>query len=232
MFGFNKTIEVHCYMYSKYIVDTFNIKPMINHRPSWFKNIPKKITFGDNIEKPTFRNCSGYLEMYKQGFYLPLWTDIDVINKVDTMKCDYSYKQITNVESGLDSLPTLQTYHRNLKIDSPWFIKCDYDIKFLLMGATWDYLNNNCYDFQILSGVMDFKHNHSINLQFLFPIPMGNQRESHIKFKAGEPIAYLFPLTEKKVKFISHSITEMEHRQMNIDSDCFSPYRKNRYQRK
>lgn len=232
MFNFNKTIEVHCYMYSKYVVDTFNIKPMINHRPSWFKNIPKKLVH-NNIERPSFRNCSGYLEMYKQGFYVPLWTDLDIINKVDGMMCDEAYHQLGSLDSdfGLQSLPTLKDHHRNIKIDSPWFVKCDHDIKFLLMGATWDYINNNSYDFQILPGVIDFKYNHSPNVQMLLPIPMGNQRESHIKLKAGEPIMYLFPLTEKKVKFISHTVTEMEHRQMRIDHDCLSPYRKNRYQR-
>ena len=238
MFNFNKTIEVHCYTSKKFRADHFNVKEMFTHKPEWYKRLSnkpqKKTVFGNKCKLPaqSIKNCYGIINLFKQSFYFPLWTDLTLINTIEDINVIANKSTVIggNHLEGTDSkAPTLSTHHRHLQIKSPWIFKCDKDINFHVAGASWDYINNNFYDFNLPPAIIDFKYQHYLHLQFLFPIPTGNQREAQIDLKAGDPIIYITPLTERKVKFITHSITKNEFSQMTEDLDGISPFRHNSY---
>ena len=230
MFNFNKTVEIHCYTYNKFIADNFCVQEMKTTRPSWFKNLPKK-----SEKKSTMKSCYGFINLFKKGFVFPFWTDIEITNTIEELVVNYANQDTTNVLHHLNpnnsSAETLSPQHRHAQIQPPWVFTSDKLIEFAVVGASWDYINNNLYDFHLPTGIIDFKYNNTINVQMLFPKPTGNQRQSNIIFKAGDPILYLIPLTEKKVKFITHNITRMEYYDMIDNVDSKSHFFSNKYVR-
>ena len=194
----------------------------------------KKTVFGNKCKLPakSIKNCYGIINLFKQSFYFPLWSDLTLINTIEDLNLIANKSTVIaekHLEGNDSKAPTLSTHHRHLQIKSPWIFNCDKDINFHVAGASWDYINNNFYDFNLPPAIIDFKYQHYLHLQFLFPIPTGNQRESQIDLKAGDPILYITPLTEKKVKFITHSITKDEYIQMEEDLDGISPFRHKSY---
>jgi len=240
MFNLNKTIEVHGYTYKKFNAEHFGVKEMITHRPQWYKKLPnktqKKTTLGNKWNLPTtsIKNCYGLINLFKQSFYLPLWTDLTLVNTIEDITAFVRNKSDTivagkHLKNNDSKAPTLSPHHRHIQVQSPWIFKCDKDINFYITGASWDYINNNLYDFHLPPAIIDFKYQHYLHLQFLFPVPTGNQREAQIDLKAGDPILYITPLTERKVKFIIHSVTRNEFLQIGDDLDSFSQFWNNSY---
>jgi hypothetical protein len=199
--------------------------------------MPNQITYEVNpkvrFQKTSFQSCYGFINLYKKGFYFPLWTDLELANLTNTIAFDYALKEFTTHDMHLhpaekSTAPPLSNYHKHFMLKSPFFFKCKEAINFLYTGASWDYVNNNLYAFHIPSAVIDFKTQHYIQVQFLLPIVNGFN-ESHLKFKAGDPIIYLMPMTEKKIKFINHALPVMEYEQLKLDHAKQSVYSHKRY---
>lgn len=235
MFNLNKTIEVHCYTFRKISADNFGVKEMKTHRPKWFKDTSTKMTNTKwNIPQSSIKNCHGIINLFKQSFYLPLWTDLHILNETHGLTAKIKDPDTTTeklLERENSQAPALSQYNRHIKIDAPWFFQCDKDINFYINGASWDYVNNSLYNFHLPPGIVDFKHQHSINTQWLFPIPITKEQETCTSFQAGDPIYYLTPLTDKKIKFISHHISRMEYYNKFDELDSISPFWVNAYQK-
>jgi len=214
MFNLNKTIEVHCYTWRKINAEEFCIKEMKPHRPKWFRDMGKMTGTKWNLPKLNIKHCHGILELFKRSFYLPLWTDLYIINEMHDINAisKDSYLIVSkHFDKANSQAPTLSEKHRNLKIDAPWIFDCDKDINFYITGASWDYINNDLfYNFHLPPAILDFKYQSCLNTQWLFPIPFTKEQETCISFQAGDPLYYITPLTDKKVKFISHCITKTE----------------------
>ena len=85
---FNKKPKIHldCFCTEETLFELFPLKYAKDVIPSWFKKIPssKQIdeTFPSLNFKTSFKHCNGIIDLYKEGFVIPLWTDflIDTTN--------------------------------------------------------------------------------------------------------------------------------------------------------
>ena len=241
MFWGKEKIVVDCYTFRKSTVDMFPVQPLTKLKPKWFKDMPNyrkappSPGLNNRFKVSNFKSCVGFINLFKVGFGIPLWADLQVIseNNGTAVKSVDPYTKIEShlepqYDSHYDMATPLSDNHRHVKLDSPWLCFSKQDVNFLMVGATWNYVNHHLYDFNIPMGTLNFKYQPSLNINILFPKNVAN-RETQFEFNAGEVLAYLIPLTERKVEFRCHYITKSEWEQLKIDYASQTIFTRNTY---
>ncbi len=241
MFWRKEKVVVDCYTFRKSTVGMFSIQPLTKLKPKWFKDMPNfrqaPPAPGSNrrFKVSNFKSCAGFINLFKVGFGIPLWADFQIINERSGLGVDYP-DRFTTIESHLDTqydnhydmATPLSDNHRHVKLDSPWLCFSEQDVDFLMVGATWNYVNNHLYDFNIPMGTLNFKYQPSLNINIMFPRNVDG-REVQFEFNAGEVLAYLIPLTEREVEFRCHYITRSEWEQLHMDYASQTIFKRNLY---
>ena len=219
------TIVVDCFVNSQPIHDLFPIRKANHFYPEWWKDLPKtfevKSEFDVNVPVSTMKSCIGFINLYRNGFILPLWSDL-IIEK-DINGCRYQFSSPDN--QGIHDHDPAQYVgafenSTHMKILSPWILKEKTGVNFLWTEPTW----NNITLFEnlnVLPGIMDFKYQHGSNINALIP-----NIDIKLLIKAGEPLVHIIPISEKDVKIKTHVITENEYKKMNVGSYSSSFYHK------
>jgi hypothetical protein len=209
------------------VLDTFTMSPAVHayypiekankFLPEWWKNLPKsyimKSASGVDMDISTLKRCNGFIDCYSSGFMIPLWSDLNV--KIDEDR--WSYQFSFNWSEGMDSLPDKITSHDrqqygsifdnhiHLKLSTPWVINETKGIKFYFGQPTWNNVDN-LNRFHILPGVVDFKYQHTSNINFIVP-----NKPDIFKFEAGYPIVHLIPLSEHDIVIKNHLVSREEY---------------------
>lgn len=216
-------VVLDCFTFNYQAYELFKLDHGIKFIPNWWKELPKNPTIPNEFvgEVPTrnMRHCPGFIDYFKSGLILPLWTDM-IIN---TTKEDFSWffvNQIDHVETHPPHQHnnTFNSFH-HLKIGSPWYVKCKDDIKFLLSSPFWlqaqnEHIINN---FHLVPGIISLKEQHSTNLNVFLP-----KKDNRFFLEAGFPLVYFLPQTEKKIKLKHHYVSENEFREIDVKNNPFS----------
>lgn len=195
----NKPVRVDCYTY---------------HRPSYdLFPIEKSVAVKPNLSSGDLKRCIGIQNLYKQGFVMPLWTDIrfevgEVGNPFWAAESADATTEVTyhpNTQFG-DVINTDK--YQNFKVLSPWALHCTEEVKFLSSPLLWhpDALPAGV---KVLNGVTDFKYQHSTNFIFL------REKERQpvgFTLPCGAPLYQFIPLTERKIDLRLHLVTPEEWR--------------------
>lgn len=208
----NKKIVVDCFTDEPSAHNFFPIKSATAYYPYWWKQMPA--TFiremeGVPLNLPTIKVCDGFINLYKNSFVLPCWTEIQIKtedNKFHLMLAktslnkDYPFFE----EHTPEQYGTAFNNKLHVKLVSPWFLKQNKKCDFAILPAIWsDPVNWSNYT--ILPGVIDFKYQSSTNVNlFLEP------NKEKIFIEAGMPLVHFVPLTEYNVEFKCHLITTDE----------------------
>lgn len=200
-----KPIYVDFFTFDPMVYEFFKISEGRNFLPDWWKKIPNKMYCGDNhtpsFQIPTMKKCPGLIELYKQSFILPLWTDIDIV--VKRHQCTAS---VSDRMTKIDSHDKIQRgsylddnrYH-HLKIISPWVASTKSNINFLVSSCSF---SNEVFidSFFIPNGIRSFEVSSSTNIHGFTRI----DHDHNFCIESGTPLIHLFPLTDKKVKVHCH----------------------------
>lgn len=180
--------------------------------PDWWKNIPPHVIQPGEIHKsPTMKRCAGFVEHYKHGFMLPIWSDLNIqFGPIGTTEYKWQFSDRVSV---LDNHNFKQTnnYLReeevlHVKLINPWVFKCDEDVPWVWTSPSWNTIKtNNVYS--TLQGTVEYKYQHTANINML--IYKNHQWNTiHIPFRT--PIAHAIPLTTRPLKIVHHLAEKTE----------------------
>lgn len=161
--------------------------------PDWWKAIPKCLNKpnkdGMVVPSVTMKTCAGIIDLYKEGNILPLWSDLIIDTNENGgymwQYADSSLPQI--VQHGKDQFATESfdfNQYSHAKLQAPWCISTRKDVKFLAIEPTWNNLFND-YGMKYLPGVVNFKHQHGINVNIFLPNTI-----RRIKMNCGDPLLH------------------------------------------
>lgn len=219
------TIVVDCFVTSQPIHDLFPIRKASHFYPEWWKDLPKsfevKSEFDVNLPVPTMKSCIGFVNLYRNGFILPLWSDLIIEKDINGCRYQFSDHKALGIRDH-DPLQYTGAFQNSthMKILSPWLLKEKTGVNFLWMEPSW----NNASLFEnlnILPGVMDFKYQHGTNINAII-----SSNDIKLWIKAGDPLAHIIPISEKNIKIKTHSVTENEYKKLEGTSYTSSFYHK------
>ena len=208
-----KEIVIDAFTDSEAICDFFPISPAAKYMPEWWKKMPKQTTVDGthikNIPNATIKTCDGLTSLYKNSIIIPIWNDLIIETKADGQ---YAY-QWSSSEGGFIDNNSLDTAgpavrdHVHIKLTSPWFLKEKTGVHFVWHQPTWNMLDNELFDYNVLPGKLEFRYQYTSNINILFP-----KKNKRTELKAGTPMAMLTPLSERPIKVKCHQVdpTEIE----------------------
>jgi hypothetical protein len=227
-----KDVVVHCYTSTAAV---FNYAPIKNSNafiPEWWKVLPKSFMgAGKDIPAPTMKGCVGFVDLYKQGFMMPMWSDLKIdIGQIGTTAFKYQFSDRQSTAGYHSALQRgdafIETEYQHLKIEPPWLLACEEDVNFLQVGAYW---NNSLPDVaSVMPGIVEFKYQCGANINTMWA-RQPEDKEYLIDF--GEPLVQFIPITERNVKIQLHLISESEfqsRRSIAFSTTFLSKYRNNK----
>ena len=162
------------------------------------------------IETSTIKRCIGFLDLYKNSFTLPLWSDVCV----NVTEHGLAWK-FADGESLITIHNPIQYGNnfsdlRHIKIMCPWILHEKTGCNFVYMQSTWSMLDSKLKNLIMLPAVTNFKHQHVLHVNTFLP----SKTESYFA-KLGTPLVHLIPMTDNEVEFKSHHISGDEYRTMS-----------------
>ena len=159
--------------------------------PSWLSSL-------ETVDrKPTVKNCYGLRESYRDGFILPLWSDINIHTYLDAtgafdLSLEFADKTHSCVfDSGSTVMhPKQQTL---IKLISPWRIECDEDITFSVYENLFSKPNRGVH---FVSGALNFKYQNSCH--FFFYIQ--NVPDVKVQLDAGDTPMFFRQNSQRSLK--------------------------------
>jgi hypothetical protein len=192
-----KKIVLECVTPSEAVAKFAPIARAGKFLPDWWKDIARNPPTQAGID---MRGCAGMVDMYSHGFMIPMWSELHVtIGAKGTNAYAYKY---ADKRSFAEAHPATQrgsflpeTEYQHLKLVAPWYIQCDEDVKFIFMQPTWNFPVLG--EFEVLTGIVDYKYQHSANINTMFTRKDGMEKVVILPF--GQPIAHVVPLDPRPV---------------------------------
>lgn len=212
MFIFKKNkIVVDCFVVEPIIHDLFSVQKSSKFYPDWWKQLPNSYQSGNSLgETGTMKGCTGFTDLFANSFTVPMWSDFKL--RIDDQ--NHFVYQFADQKSGLvlhdrQQRAGLMPEHEHIKFLAPWQVVTKDDLKFVVMQPIWN--QNGLEQFITPPGMVNFKYQHNVNINLFFK----PDRPGVYTFEAGQPILTIVPLTEKKVEFKNHLISESEWMRIN-----------------
>lgn len=218
-----KKVVLDCFTTATHAYNLYPIQPATNYYPDWWKETPRSFLRDGFIPHSTIKGCTGLIDYYKQGFIMPLWTDIaiDIKDRAYRWQCaDLGTNiQVHSPQEFDKYIHPLEYGH--MKIDSAWTLKSKSSINWMFVKPYWNF--KPIEDYSVPTGVLNFKYQNSSNIQLLLSLKENKQ----FILNAGIPLVHLIPLTENEVEIKTHLVTNDEIKKVTIESSTFlNDYRK------
>jgi hypothetical protein len=205
----------------------FNYTPIvkaIKTVPDWWKSLPNPgsgTAFLEKDEKPgkhqNMKRCYGFIELYKRGFILEHWCDVNIGVEYDNVSFSYSTGS-TPVSHHPSQYNNSFKDFQHLKLNSPWSIREKTGVKFMWIGASWSFED---LPITIMPGIFDFKYQSATNCNMFFP--KSNERKEFM-IKIGQPLMHGIPLSDDNIEIRNHLVTEEEYKRILIYPVSFSGF--------
>jgi len=221
-------ISIDAFTYNESIYNYYPPRPSKEYIPTWWKQLSSDFTdsTGFNILHPTMKRCMGFIESFRYGFIVPLWSDLSINLFKDGQKSYYRYQfadaqsilQTHNPEQYKGFIDTSSMQH--FKIIVPWRIKEKSGIKFNISQPTWNMCNLNS-NLTVLGGISDFKYQDSCHFQILVNYPESNN-STNILIPSDTPLMQVTPLSERPIKIHTHLIDKSKYENSGLGIMKFS----------
>jgi len=206
-----KTVNITFYTKEyEQLVQLFSPDTMNKFIPDWFKNLK-------NVPGMTMNNCPGFVDFLQSSIAIPLWSDFHITYHKETITnvvCPAAHDHMM----GHDQLQQHDKQQWNnaykncchVKLMSPWLAKCDTNIDFMMHDNTW-HKEKQMGEYTLVPGILNFTYQPAtaINM-FLSP----TEKPKTLTLEAGEPIAYLTPLGDVKLKVKTELVSHERWNQM------------------
>ena len=208
-----KQIVLDCFVESLRIAETYPIRRAFHHIPEWWRGLQPSIyeieqNTGKPYERPTMKTCRGMTSLYKTGFIMPLWTDLDFFTSYEGFayhSADSAF--LLDRHSPVQHNHAFSKYH-HVKLRSPWLFKEKTGVNFLLTSCPWTHLID-APRLRVLHGVVDYRSQYTTHINCFIP-----REDATIRLQSDMPLAHFIPLTDKRVKTKIHVIDAAEYAKM------------------
>lgn len=195
-----KKIILDCFTTDALTYDRYKPVRAGYHFPEWFKDLDPK--------QSNLRGCIGFKEFFKNAISLSLWTTLQV--QVDTVLKKWSWVSGNPIDvhqhnpSGYGNFLNPNMYD-HVKIVTPWLLKTNRYVQFGWVDSFWCRDN---YNYVFPNAVVDYFYQHGTPINMFIRLH-GDPYQFCIE--AGQPLIFLIPLTEEKVKIKTHLVSEQEY---------------------
>lgn len=196
----------------QYIKDHADIQPAHKFLPQWWKDLPVSTYDSDKMEiNNTMRSCQGFLEHFKHGFIIPMWSDLNF--KVTEGGWRYQYSDTNSKLDVHDSYQAGKMFENHLlvKIHSPWLFFSEQGIYFDYIPCYWnDPINTQ---FSQPPGTLDFYYQNSTHIFFVT-----SKEPKNIFIEYKRPMIHYVPLTTREVEVRSEVLSLSEYTKLQSKS--------------
>jgi len=214
-----RPVELHFYTNDPLVYEYFQIDRGVKWFPDWIKNIDPALNEPNFSQyKKTIKKCPGVLELYKNSFILPLWTELGINIKNKSVHISVSDNS-TRIDSHADFqrgtfLPQAENIH--LKIVSPWRTETKSSVQFLISACSFS-SETLISQFHIPNAIRSYNISAGNNIHAFI-----SNHDQDISIEAGTPLVHIFPLTDKKVNLQCHFDPEKFHYLEALQPNRFS----------
>ena len=212
---------MHFFKRSGYTLDFFTAHEFIYehgkprsaapNKPDWWKRIPNSTPTA-----LTIKTCTGINTLYKNA--------IEIIMPYE-LSFDISPLGVSGIKETAPSAigdtagiahPSFQSggvfaqQSEHFKIDTKWGMRASGSVDFLLVDAMYN-RPQMMYDMRAMDGILHGDELLNVNINCLFK---KEDTRKTLTLEHGTSLAFLLPLTEKKVKIKHHLVSEHELREM------------------
>lgn len=227
-----KEIVVDCFTIHMSVYELYKIRPAIKYFPEEAKALPNfydqvdpstKITY----QAGTIRKCIGLIDLYKEGFILPMWTDLLAEpkngsagdNAVAMVGLPFQYEMHSRKQYG-----DIFNDYIHIKLTGVWRLREKTGIQFLWNAPTWN-LHKQIQNFTIVPGSISYKYQSQTNVNMFL-----NKNVERFTLESGTPLVHMVPITDKEVKLRHHLVSQEEYSKIGIP-DEYDMIRPERYVR-
>lgn len=205
-----KKIVLDCFTNNELIAKTAPIVPAMKLIPDWWKTLPSDYPHWDRpFNVSTMKHCVGMIDYYRKSIAIPFWTDLNVEVTDTTYEWKFS-DGMSKIE--IHDISKQATGFLNdavhIKIIAPWMFKTKESVSWVWSCPTYEYAK--AMDVTHLPGIVDFQHQHGVNINFLL------QRKLHrYEFKQGRPATLLTPMSDRKIEIVRHVVSKAEFNRLS-----------------
>lgn len=185
--------------------------------PDWWKEVPSSYTIGgsDFLEYPTIKNCAGFIDYYRSGVMLPMWSDLRVkIGQLGSTTTEWAF---SDGESRAEVHPPNQTSNRfpdtkiaHLKPMSPWLFMCAEDIKWYWGAPFWS--QESFWNYTMPPGIVSYRYQFGTHINIMFKRTDAPQI---FDFAFGTAMAHIVPLSERPLVIKHRLVSDEEFNKIN-----------------
>ena len=203
----NDDIILDCYTYNPYVYNFAKINYGYHFLPEWWKKTPR----GQGSSVGTIKNCPAIVEYYKKSIVIPMWCEFEMVIEPKGGEDSFTWRSAQK-DFRIEHHPQDQFQGfakqdgHNVKIISPWFIKCKESIDFTFTQPVWSQ-RDNIFNLVLMPGVINYKYQMQSNFNFFFQQTNAKQV---IHIEPLTPIAILHPMSERKIKLKHHLLTSTD----------------------
>jgi hypothetical protein len=200
---FTKNVKLDFYTEHKHLVDL--VPPVRSSVPRWAMNLqsPKVYCPHTDMERVvkgnTIKTCPGFRSMFINSFMIPSWTDMEIVVDGNKQAASWHFAdKFTEISQHTEwqVAPEFSKDHFILKLISPWYADTNVDVSFVICPAFWHW-DKVKGEVSMPPGVMNFHQYKSGAVNNFFFV--SKHKTQSIFIPAGTPLAYLIPMTERKV---------------------------------
>jgi hypothetical protein len=195
-----------CYTHLEQIRSTFPIQSANKFYPQWWKDLPATYHRDPDgycpHDRATMKTCPGITDLYGRGFMLPLWCDVILEIHPDGFGFRFADETSQIIYHERVQMGNLFPGYAHLKFCSPWRIKTDSDVNFMVTQPIWNFEAPN--DLIVPNGVLNFKHQHGTEINMFVRKPESGVK--HIELFAGQPLAHFIPLSEEEPDIETYTV--------------------------
>jgi hypothetical protein len=212
-----KPIVVDAFVNINAINELYPIKHSKKFFPSWWKGMPSSGKDENQPEYSTIKRCDGLINLYQEGFIVPLWTDLYVKTSSNG---DYWWKSADKSLSveihGREVFPAALDNKLHMKLLNPWRIKEKSGVNFLYTNNWWAHPDAPV---TIPNGILEFKYQTASHINLFL-----DKKDQEFMVEAGTPICQLVALSERPVTVKTHYLGEEEYNKIERDSTFLNSF--------
>lgn len=206
----------------KLVLDLFTPRQMIfdaakpklapHFYPDWWKEMKTELVVDDGLfPSATMRRCMGFVDHYKHGFIIPMWSDFRI--ELGPVGDPFFRAACSDVTTAINAHPAAlrggympDTHYQHIKLHTPWAAKCKEDVYFKWEQPTWGYKNPNLSI--VLPGTIEYKYQYSMNANLMFA---RQDKKTLIEIPFQQPLVHVTPLTERELELRYHLVGQEEY---------------------
>lgn len=210
------TVILDCFTFVNHAYRLAPVAMGTKYFPSWWRALPTppdKFSFDAGVRN-NMKHCTGLVDLYRKAVVVPLWSELTVrVDSAHTNQVQYHFSDQVSQAFAHD----VDEYKgfvdpagfQHLKLHVPWHLETKEDINWVAVPPVY---NQNLKEYQTMPGILNFKHQYSVNTQLMFPRPATGVADTTIPFNT--PLLLLLPMSERRIEIRNHMLTVEEFRRI------------------